>query len=893
MVWARRLWLRLQALFRRERVAQRLDDEFQFHVEQQIAENIAAGMSREEAGYAARRVFGNVTWVKEEVRVMWGWTLWETIFRELRYAARTLRKSPGFATTAFLTLALGIGASTAVFTVVDSVLLKPLAFHESGRLVACWERVRFLRDDATGPNPRHVEVWRQRATAFSGLTYSQYAAMGLTLGAEHPRLTSAVVTIPNLFDILEVHALLGRTFVPEDGFQGHDNVAVLTYPLWQDLFHGDPSAVGATIRLADVSRQVVGVLPANFHFPSGSVLRSFRRADQSVSVAPDPAIFIPAALDITKFPWNGNYGNWITLGRLNPGVTPAQASAQLNTIQAQILGNPDWPADRRAGALGAWVQPMQESIVGDSRTALWLLMAAVLGLMLIACLNLANAQLGRALTRSRESAVRTALGAAKWRLMWSALAENLVLAALGGAAGILLAKAALDLFMRYTPVGLPRLSEIHLNLDVLLFSILLTFGASLLSALLPAVRLLAVDPQASLQQSSSRSFGSRHGNRLRRWLIGLQVAGCTALLLVTGLFSKSLLHLLGEEKGFDTGQVAVAEVRLTPQSYGTDQSRVNFDDAVLSNLRSIPGVEAAAIVSAMPLGGESWIESVQRVDKPDLESPLINFRWVSPGYFETTRQRLVAGRFFEERDRNLSNVVISEGEAKALWGNEDAIGGQVSIEGRIFTVIGVVADSRNTSLKTPPARMAYVHYKDRPPFPTYFVVRAPDAGGLVSAVRQAIWKYDPEVTIARFKTLGAQLTDSLATERFETLLLLSFGAAALLLAMLGIYGVLSYSVVTRKQEIGMRMALGATRAKVYALTFAEAGTPVFAGVITGLVASLLASRAIQNLLYGTRAVDPPVILMVTGLFLLSAAAAAFLPARRAASVEPMEALRSE
>jgi len=479
-----------------------------------------------------------------------------------------------------LTLALGIGASTAVFTLVDSVLLKPLSFHESGRLVACWERVRSLRDDSTGPNPRHVEVWRPRATAFSGLTYLQQAAMGLTLGAEHPRLTNAVVTIPNFFDVLRVHALLGRTFFAEDGVQGHDNVAVLTYPLWQDLFHGDPGVIGATIRLGDVSRQIVGVLPANFHFPSGSALRSFRRGGQTVSAAPDPAIFVPAALDITKFEWNGNYGNWIALGRLNPGVTLAQASAQLNAIQAQIIADPAWPADRRAGALGAWVQPMQEAIVGDSQTALWLLMASVLGLMLIACLNLANAQLGRALARSRESAVRTALGAAKWRLIWNALAENLLLSVIGGAAGIALASAGLDLFLRDTPVGLPRFSEIHLNLAVLLFSILLTFGASLLSGLLPALRLLTADPHASLQQSSSRSLGSRQGNRLRRWLIGLQVAGCTALLLVTGLFSKSLLHLLGEEKGFDTGQVAVAEVRLTPQSYGKTRA------ASISTMRS-------------------------------------------------------------------------------------------------------------------------------------------------------------------------------------------------------------------------------------------------------------------------------------------------------------------
>ena len=872
---------------------QDLERELRADLELEAAELEESGLSPREARHAARRAFGNVTLVEEEVRQMWGWRLWETIFQELRHAARTLRQNPGFAATAIFTLALGIGASTAVFTVVDSVLLKPLAFHESGRLVACWERIRFLRDDATGPNPRHVEVWRGRATAFSGLTYLQYAAVGLTLGGEHPRLTNTVAAMPNFFDVLEVHALLGRTFVQEDGVPGHDNVAVLSYPLWQELFHGDPAALGASIRLGDVSRQVVGVLPASFHFPSSSALRSFRRAGQSVSATPDPAIFFPAALDVTEFPWNGNYGNWVTLGRLNPGATPAQASAELNAIQAQIIADPAWPADRRPGALGAWVQPMQEAVVGDSQTALWLLMASVLGLMLIACLNLANAQLGRALARSRDSAVRTALGAAKWRLVWNRMAENLLLATLGGVAGILLAKGALDLFLRDTPVGLPRLSEVNLNFHVLLFSIGITAGASLLSGLLPALRLLITDPQAVLQRSGSRLLGSRQGNQLRRWLIGLQVAGCTALLLITGLFSKSLLHLLGEEKGFDTGQVAVAEVRLTPQNYGKDQSRLSFDDAVLANLRGIPGIQSAALVSALPLGGESWIESVMRTDKPELETPLINFRWVSPGYFETTRQRLAAGRFLEERDRNLSNVVLSQSEAQALWGSDDPIGGRVKIEGRVFTVIGVVADSRSTSLKTPPARMAYTHYKDRPPFSTYFLIRAANAGALAPAMRQAIWKYDPEVTIARVKTLDRQLTDSLATERFQTSVLLSFGGAALLLAMLGIYGVLSYAVATHKQEIGVRMALGATRRRVYALACAEAGVPVFAGVAAGLAASVLAGRAIQNLLYGTKPVDPPVILMVTGVFLLSAAAAAFLPARRAASVDPMEALRAE
>ncbi|HEY2981486.1 MAG TPA: FtsX-like permease family protein, partial [Anaerolineales bacterium] len=639
-------------------------------------------------------------------------------------------------------------------------------------------------------------------------------------------------------------------------------------------------------------REVVGILPATFHFPNRNALRS-SRSGQTVSGAPEPSVFFAAALDVKQFEWNGNYGTWITLGRLKPGVTISQAKAELNTIQDQVLQ--EMPAGRRdPGALRASVQPMQEAVVGDSRMRLWLLMAAVIGLMLIACLNLANAQLGRALARRREAAVRAALGAAKWRLVWSALAENLLLAVIGGVAGVLLASAGLDLFRRCSPVDLPRLSEVHLNRTVLLFSIGLTFAASLISGMLPALRLLSVDPQASLQQNSRRAVGSKESHRLRTWLIGLQVFGCTALLLVTGLFSKSLLYLLRQDKGFETEHVTVAEVGLAPKLYGADQSRIAFIDGVLENLRAIPGVQAAGLVSTMPLEGERWLEFLRRVDRPNQEGPLVNARWVSPGYFEATDQKLVAGRFFEERDRNLNNIVLSEGAAKGLWGSDNPIGGQVTVLGRTYNVIGIVGESRNTSLKSAPAKMAYVHYNYRPPYSTFFTARTSQpTEAVISSMRQAIWQYAPDVTIARVKTLDSQLTDSLASERFQTLALMAFGIAALLLAMLGIYGVLSYSVAARQQEIGVRMALGATRGKIYVLTLAEAGAPVFAGLATGLIASVLAGRVIRNLLYGTQVLDPPVILIVTSLFLVSAAAAAFLPARRAASVDPMEALRSE
>ena len=871
-----------------------LERELRADLELETAEQEENHLSAEEARYAAQRAFGNTTLVKEEVREMWGWTRWHILVQDFRYALRTLRKSPGFATTAVFTLALGIGASTAVFTVVDSVVLQPLSYRDSARLVVAWERVPLISDDPVGPNPRHVDLWQNRATAFSGLAILRQGASGLTLGTEHPRLTGTVAASTNLLDVLEVRPFLGRGFRPEDGVKGHDNVAILTYALWQGFFHGDPEVIGKSVRLGDTPREVIGVLPANFRFPNRNALPSFL-SRQSASSVPEPAVFSPAVIDLSELSWNGDYGNWTVLARLKPGVSVRQAEAQLNSIEAQVVQEmPANERDHRPGALQASVQPMQEVVVGDSRTGLWLLMAAVAGLMLIACVNLANAQLGRTLSRHREAALRSALGAPKWRLVWGSLAENLLLGVVGGAAGVGLAAAGLSLFLHYSPIDLPRLSEVHLNLTVLLFSAALTLGSSVLFGVLPALKLLHTDPQAALQQGGSRTFGSRQGHRLRTWLIGLQVFGCTVLLLVTGLFSKSLLYLLHQDKGFETQHVAIAKANLSPNTYEADTSRTAFDDAVLRNLRAIPGVQSAGLVSAMPLEGESWLEYLHRVDRPDQDAPLLNLRWASAGYFETMREKLVAGRFFEERDRNLSSAVLSESEAKALWHNENPIGGQVQVEGRTFTVIGVVADSRITSLKSPPVKMAYLHYKDRPPYATFFVVRgAQPADALVSSMRQAIWKYAPDVTIAHVKALDSQVRDSLATERFQASVLMSFGIAALLLAMLGIYGVLSYSVVTRKQEIGVRMALGATRRKIYRLTLGEAGTPVLAGLGAGLLASILAGHVIQKLLYGVQAVDPWVILIVAMLFLAAAIIAALLPARRAASVDPMEALRSE
>ena len=541
---------------------------------------------------------------------------------------------------------------------------------------------------------------------------------------------------------------------------------------------------------------------------------------------------------------------------------------------------------------------MQEAIVGDSKSALWLLMTAVLGLMLIACLNLANAQLGRAVLRQREAALRSALGASKWRLLTSALAENLVLAVSGGVGGIVLAAAAMKLVRYCSPVYLPRASEVHLNWAVLVFSLAVTLGSCVVFGVLPAFKAMRSDPQPALQQNSDRSFGSTGAHRLRSWLIALQVFGCTVLLLLTGLFLKSLIHLLYQEKGFDTGHVAVAEVSLFNKTYLDGGKRIEFDESVLRELREIRGVESAALISTMPLEGESWIESLRRTDRPGQKTPLVNLRWVSPGYFETIHERLLAGRFFEERDRNLNSIVLSQGEARALWPNGEALNAGIEVEGRKFNVIGIVADARTTSLKSAPVSMAYAHYKDRPPFTTFFLVRLkPSAdfvvSNILSKMRQAIWRQAPNVTIGRVKTLDSQLTDSLSAERFATIVLTTFASAALFLAVLGIYGVLNYSVVSRRKEIGVRITLGATHLQIYSLVMRDFGLALIGGMAAGLLASIAADRLIQNLIYGVRPMDPPVVALVIIVLLLAAVIAALLPAFRAFSLNPMEALRCE
>lgn len=816
----------------------------------------------------------------------------KSLMQDIQYALRQLGKSPGFTLTALLTLALGIGATTAIFSVVDGVLLKPLAYRDSGQLVVIWERVRFLEKlfPYTGANPRHVHLWEKQSSAFSEMSLLQQNSAGVSLGTDHPLYVGRLIAQPNLLDVLGVQPVIGRNFLPEEAMKGHENVAIISWNLWQDLFHGDPDVIGKSLQLSGAPRQIVGVLPRNFYFPKSNELSSAPQALEK----PEVGIISPLAIDYDDFGWNSDYGNYVVLGRLKTGVTPAQAESQLNTIAGDIVRQipPNQLDGDPNGALGAFVQPLKEVIVGKTTRGLWLLLAAVLSVLLIACINLANAQLARSIARDREAAVRSALGASAWRLVQSSLIEVCILSIAGGVLGVMLANMAVHHFPNYVQLAMPRTGTIAVNSGVLALSVLLTAGASILFGALPALRLLRVKPQLALQ-GFGRSSGSRWSNMLRRWLTGGQVFACTTLLLVTGFFAKSLIHLLTSEKGFDTAHVVIADVKLQGTAF-TSEKRAGFDDGVLDRLRGLPGVQSAALVSAMLLEGESWIDGIVRTDQPDRESALANYRWISPDYFSTLQQHILAGRDLDARDRTLKNAVISEATAKAVWPNQDPIGHQFLHNGRPFTVVGVVADAHNNSLRAAPVNMVYLPYWDNPPYGSIFLVRSTQNTTLLAAaVRKAIWSYNPDATIARVHTFDSQVNDSLSSERLETIVLAAFGGAALLLALLGIYGTLSYSVETRTQEIGIRMALGATREGVYLVTMKEILAPVAAGLLLGWIASIAIGRSVASLLYGTKAVDPSLAIAVLCTFILAAAAATFLPCRRAAMLEPMKALRAE
>ncbi len=601
-------------------------------------------------------------------------------------------------------------------------------------------------------------------------------------------------------------------------------------------------------------------------------------------------------LDADQRDDEGDY-NFMVLGRLRTGISPDQARTELVTLQSAF--NKAHHLHTNPTVL---VFPMITEVAGRISTALWLLLAAVGAVLLIGCVNLANLQLARAVSRERELAVRAALGAARDRLVSSALADSLVLALIGGTLGILLSFAGVQFFIAAAPKSLPRIGAVHVSIPVLLAAAGLSILTALFFGLLPALRSMRVDPQSALQTSTTRVSSGRESQRTRHLLVAAEVACTVTLLIVTGLLVRSFSTLLHQNRDFDSSRVTIARAFLYAPQYGHDADknqavRSGFIDRALSALAQIPGVQSTASTSELPLAGDTWIDNVTRPDHPVPEGhePNANIRWISPTYATTLRIPLVAGRDLTADDKNHpTNILISQDAARTIFPDTSPIGHIIHLNDKTdFTVVGILADARINQLDHT-AAMIYIPYWQQPWWRFTFLVRSPQsASALATSIRRAIWSVDPEVAITSLKSLDEQVSDSVSDQRFQTLLLSSFGAAALLLALLGIYGVLAYSVSLRQQEFGIRIALGCDKPTLMRLVARQAAAPVAGGILAGLVLAFAATRYVHSLLYETSAADPAAIAASIALLVVAALLATLVPARRAAQTDPMAVLRNE
>src|SRR3984885_920121 len=817
----------------------------------------------------------------------------------LRMSIRSLRKSPGFTLTALLTIALGIGAVTSVFSVVNTVLLKPFAFHDPGQLAVLREVVGIRNQTSIAPdNYRHYLRLKKDAKTIEDAAIFHQRGISVSPNGDRPHIVGAVTASPNLLRVLGVQPLLGRDFVAQDAEKGAAKVVLLSYEGWQTFFQGDSKVVGQTLRLGGEPSTVVGVLPPGMRLPQ--IAMSPQIAFQEIGGPSETAIFVPLVPSDEELKKDLGGFNYKVIARLKPGVTLQQASAELEALQQAYSISARLPV-----RLGISLIPLASDVTSGISGALWLMFAAVGGVLLIACVNLANLQLARSVAAERETAVRAALGASKGQLVMARLAESLVLALAGGAAGVALAFSGVRLLIALAPGNVPRLHEVQVNLPVLLFAAGVSIASALLFGVLPALRSLRVHPQAALQANSSRTANTHEGRRTRSLLVATEVACTVVLLIVTSLVLRSFSHLLRQSRGFASSHVTLAQVDLFAPQYDDALPNVKavklaFADRAQKALAQLPGVQSVAITSATPLTGETWVDNLGRPDHPvpEAERPPVNVRWINPGYLATMQISLVAGRNLTAADSaNPYVALISERTAREAFPGENPIGRKIESivpdDQHPITVVGVVADTRINGLKDT-AAMVYAPYWAYTPWTLSFLVRSSKpSDSLIPEIRRALWDIDPQVAIPMLKSLNEQVGDSVATERFQAFVLTSFGATALLLALLGVYGVLVYSVSLRQQEFGIRIALGSGKAALMQLVLRQAAFPVLLGTAVGLSLTFLALRWVRSLLYQTSAVDPLAIGGSLVLLLAAAALAAVLPARRAASVDPMQALRNE
>jgi putative ABC transport system permease protein len=802
-----------------------------------------------------------------------------TLLADLRYGVRSLAKHPGFTTVALLTLALGIGANTAIFSVVNAVLIRPVPFADPERIVWLWDTIPQLPTAPTSL-PEFLD-WKEQNRSFEYLAAFQGGNMFLDAGDGTEDVPVGLVT-PQLFSLFRVNPILGRTFTDEETLPGRFRVAVLGHSLWQTRFGSDPNVLGRTIQLNGRAYTIIGVMSPGFSFPDRAML------------------WRPLPIDPTALDRGPHYLR--VVGRLKAGVTRDQAQAEMSPLAARLSQQ---HPEKQAGH-GVKLESLTAVLVGDIGRALFVLLGAVGFVLLIACANMANLMLARIGGRQREIAVRTALGASRLRIVRQLLTESLMIAVAGGGAGLLLAMWAVSWLVSLSPETIPRVHETSVDTRVAGFTLLVSVATGVLFGLAPALQISKPALTDALKESGRTTAGLRR-NRLRSALVVSEVALSLVLLVGAGLLIRSFAKLNQIDPGFNADRVLTLGVSLLPNKYPTDEQVATSYSQILERLATVPGVISAAAISELPFSGSNTNDSFTIEGRPPIakeSEPLTEYRIVTPRYFQSMGIPLLAGRDFSETDTKQSpNVVVINDEfVRRHFGRENPLGHRLKLQGQErdpLLIVGVVGNVRHFGLDDQPTAEAYVPFLQDPLSLNYrsmtIVARtkSEDPGAVAGSLRAALTSMDKSLPVYAVKPMTQYVGDSLARRRFNMVLLSAFSGVALMLAAIGIYGVISYSVIQRTHEMGIRMALGAQRSDVLKLVVRQAMILALAGVVIGLLACWALTRLIKSLLFNVSVTDPLTFAVISAVMILIALLACLIPATRATKVDPLVALRYE
>lgn len=869
-------------LFHKDRVEQELGEEIRAYLELLIEQKIMNGLRPEEARRAALIEVGGIEQVKERVREIRMGHFLETMWQDLRYGLRVLIKSPVFTTVAVLSLTLGIGANTAIFSVVNGLLLRPLPYPDSEQLVHVWHTPppeSFPDMNTFSVSPANYLDWKNQSQTFEQMAAYEYTGFSLSAGDDPVAINGAAVSSA-FFSVLRTKASQGRTFLAEEEQLGRNQVVVISHRLWQRTFGSNTNLIGQTLTLNSQSFTVVGIMPDGFQFPSWAEL------------------WVPLAWDERQSQVRSIHDS-LVIARLNQNVSLTEAQAEMSTISSRL--EQQYPEDNKGW--GAVVIPLQEDLIGDIRPALLMLFSAVGFVLLIACANVANLMLARGANRQKEIAIRIALGAPRSRIVRQLLSESILLAVIGGSLGLLLAGWGSQMLIQLSSGSLPDSGEIGIDKWALGFTLLVSFGAGIVAGIAPALQFTKADMSETLKQGTGRTGGSSVKQRTRKALVICEVALSMILLIGAGLMIRSFWLLQQVDPGFNLSNTLTMSVSLSPIKYTDTHQQIAFFDRALEQISSIPGVVSVGTTTSLPLTGRGSTQPFTIEGRPEVgvaEQPMAGMRYISQDYFSALGIPLRQGRFFSDQDREngVPVIIISEAMARQFWPGQDPVGKRLTpsfhLQQGPREVVGVVGDVKGQGLDSDPAAMMYVPYKQLSrPYAVFVARTASDPENFVQAISKAIYSVDKEQALSDVGTMEQLLAASLSGRRFNMILLISFAVLALMLATVGVYGVMNYSVTLLRRELGIRMALGAQAADVLRLVLGQGFTLTLIGVGTGLVGAFGLTHLMASLLYGVTTTDALTFITVSGVLIAIGLLASYLPARRATKVDPMIALRQE